>query len=62
MITSVPGSSAYFCGGIIAYSNEVKIRQLGVEVTAIEKFGAVSETVAKQMAWGLKKDWAQVGV
>lgn len=55
LITSVPGSSAYFCGGIIAYSNEVKIRQLGVEATAIEKFGAVSETVAKQMAWGVKE-------
>ncbi|HIK38394.1 MAG: competence/damage-inducible protein A [Geminocystis sp.] len=65
MITSVPGSSAYFYGGIIAYSNEVKIRQLGVEAKAIEREGAVSETVAKQMAWGVKErlatDWG-IGV
>ncbi len=61
MFTAEPGSSAYFYGGIIAYSNQVKIRQLGVLESDIEQFGAVSETVAKQMAEGVKKrletDW-----
>ncbi|MDR0559233.1 MAG: competence/damage-inducible protein A [Prevotellaceae bacterium] len=49
-ITSVPGSSAYFRGGIVAYSNEIKTDLLGVRPEDIEKYGAVSETVAAQMA------------
>ena len=55
IITSVAGSSDYFKGGIIAYSNEVKINQLGVSSTDIEKGSAVSEKVAGQMAEGTKK-------
>jgi nicotinamide-nucleotide amidase len=51
-ITSTSGSSAYFKGGIIAYSNEVKVNVLGVDPVALEKFGAVSSEVAKQMAEG----------
>ncbi|MBO8131762.1 MAG: CinA family nicotinamide mononucleotide deamidase-related protein [Candidatus Marinimicrobia bacterium] len=54
-ITTVPGSSDYYIGGIISYSNEVKIRQLGVKRTFIEKYGAVSEEVAIEMARGVKK-------
>jgi len=61
MFTACAGSSAYFYGGIIAYSNQVKIRQLGVSEADIEQFGAVSETVAQQMAKGVKNrlqtDW-----
>lgn len=61
MFTDEPGSSAYFVGGVIAYSNQVKIGQLGVREEDIERFGAVSETVAKQMAEGVKRlletDW-----
>lgn len=53
-ITSVSGSSAYFLGGIIAYSDEVKIRELGVEVKVLERDGAVSESVAKEMAVGVR--------
>ncbi|MEM1137910.1 MAG: competence/damage-inducible protein A [Bacteroidota bacterium] len=49
-ITDIPGCSLYFKGGIIAYSNEVKTSQLGVQETTLEKFGAVSETTAKEMA------------
>jgi nicotinamide-nucleotide amidase len=51
-ITSVSGSSAYFKGGVVAYSNEVKVNVLGVDAVALETFGAVSSEVAKQMAEG----------
>lgn len=54
LITSVPGSSSYFKGSIIAYSNEVKQKILGVNSVSIEKFGAVSEQVACEMAHGVK--------
>jgi nicotinamide-nucleotide amidase len=49
-ITSVSGSSAYYIGSILAYANEIKINELGVNVIDIEKFGAVSEEVVYQMA------------
>jgi len=49
-ITSVPGSSAYFKGGIIAYSNDVKINRLNVTRETIEEFGAVSAETAQAMA------------
>ena len=52
LITSVPGASAYFLGGIVAYSNDVKKRILGVHADDLEKYGAVSEPVAVQMAQG----------
>lgn len=55
LITSVPGSSRYFIGSVVAYSNEVKIRQLGVSRQAIEKYGAVSQEVVKQMAEGVRQ-------
>jgi nicotinamide-nucleotide amidase len=54
-ITSVPGSSAYFKGGIVAYSNEIKTNLLGVNPADIEKFGAVSSEVALQMAEGARQ-------
>lgn len=49
-LTHVPGSSSYVTGGVVAYSNSVKIEQLGVKQDEIEKFGAVSQPVALQMA------------
>ena len=52
LITSVPGSSAYFKGSVIAYDNEVKITKLGVERSSIDQKGAVSQEVAEQMAVG----------
>ena len=55
IITSVAGSSNYFKGGVIAYSNQVKINQLGVSSTDIEKGSAVSGKVASQMVEGAKK-------
>ena len=54
-ITSVPGSSEYFKGGVVAYSNEVKANILGVNIHDIEKYGAVSSEVAQQMAEGARK-------
>jgi nicotinamide-nucleotide amidase len=62
MLTSVAGSSQYFLGGVIAYDNRVKILLLGVNSDDLDLFGAVSATVAQQMALGVKKllqtDWA----
>ncbi|RKZ24327.1 hypothetical protein DRQ16_00245 [bacterium] len=55
LITNVPGSSEYFMGGIVSYSNESKIRELGVRRESLEKHGAVSEAVAKEMAQGVRE-------
>ncbi len=53
--TSIPGSSAYFKGSVVAYDNQVKIDQLGVDPKAIETHGAVSEQVVSQMAENVRK-------
>jgi PncC family amidohydrolase len=54
-ITNVPGSSDYFKGSVIAYSNEVKIGLLGVRKATIDNHGAVSEQTALEMAQGGRK-------
>lgn len=54
-ITNVPGSSEYFLGGIIAYSNGVKIKVLGVPRETIKKYGAVSCQTALSMAEGIRR-------
>ena len=51
-ITETSGSSAYFKGGIVAYSNEIKEQLLGVRHETLEQYGAVSEQTAKEMALG----------
>ena len=51
-ITSVPGASEVYPGGIVSYSNAMKMSQLGVNASSLETYGAVSETVAKEMAAG----------
>ena len=51
-ITETPGSSAYFKGGIVAYSNEIKEQLLGVKHETLEQYGAVSEETAIEMARG----------
>ncbi|MCE6987904.1 competence/damage-inducible protein A [Dyadobacter sp. CY323] len=54
-ITSVPGSSRYYEGSVVSYSNEVKMNVLGVSGETLEAFGAVSEQTAKEMAEGARK-------
>ena len=61
MLTSHPGSSAVFVGGWVTYTNELKIGELGVNSSAIEAEGAVSEAVAKQMAEGAIEQGARDG-
>lgn len=54
-ITAIPGSSEYFKGSVVAYSNEVKRNLLEVKAETLDSFGAVSEQVALQMAEGVAK-------
>ncbi len=53
-ITEVPGSSGYFLGGVVSYSNEVKHRVLDVPEDILQNPGAVSEPVARAMAEGVR--------
>ena len=53
-ITTVPGSSNYFAGGVIAYSNDLKEKLLGLDPTLLEEHGAVSSEVARAMAEGIR--------
>jgi nicotinamide-nucleotide amidase len=62
-LTAIPGSSAVFLGGVIAYDDAVKTSELDVPVADITEFGAVSETVALQMADGARGcTGAEIGV
>ena len=54
-ITDVPGSSDYFLGGVIAYSNLVKVALLGVTSETSRVVGAVSEETAREMAQGVRQ-------
>lgn len=62
LITSVPGSSGWFTGSVVAYDNSVKTGVLGVSPVTISRFGAVSEESAREMAEGMlrlaKTDYA----
>ncbi len=62
-ITTVPGSSNYFAGGVIAYSNTLKEKLLGVDPALLVEHGAVSSAVAQAMADGIRhKTAADIGV
>lgn len=54
-ITNIPGSSDVFLGGVIAYSNELKTKILGVKKSTLDKRGAVSEQTAREMANGIRQ-------
>ncbi|TET78565.1 nicotinamide-nucleotide amidohydrolase family protein, partial [candidate division TA06 bacterium] len=55
MITNVPGSSSYFIGGVVAYSNEIKTGKLKVPKSFLKESGAVSKEVALAMAEGVRR-------
>ena len=55
LLTKIPGSSHYFVGGIVGYSNEVKINQLGVKPETLAEFGAVSEATVIEMSEGVRQ-------
>ncbi len=55
LLTSVPGSSDYYQGSVIAYANRIKQEILGVTPETLARFGAVSEQVVKQMAEGARR-------
>ena len=54
-ITNVPGSSDYFMGGMVTYSNESKAEHLGIPLNYIKRHGAVSSQVARGMAQGVRE-------
>ena len=57
-LTQVPGASAVFLGGIVSYTTDVKVRELGVGQAAIDQYKVVSEEVAIEMAEGAKNKFA----
>ena len=54
-LTDVAGASQVFCGGVVSYTNEVKMRLLGVKEETLAQFGAVSGETAREMAEGARK-------
>jgi PncC family amidohydrolase len=62
-ITQMPGSSEYFLGGIVAYSNQAKEKLLNVHPETLKRYGAVSEKTAMEMAEGARQAFAsEVGL
>ena len=54
LLTKIPGSSAYFQGGVVSYANEIKEQALGVRPETLVKYGAVSEETIREMAEGIR--------
>ena len=54
-LTDVAGASQVFCGGVVSYTNDVKIRLLGVKEETLAQFGAVSGETAREMAEGARQ-------
>ncbi|HUN24573.1 MAG TPA: CinA family protein [Anaerolineales bacterium] len=62
-LTNVPGSSAWFVGGVVSYTNALKMQLLGVSPETLVQYGAVSEQTVMEMAVGVcQKLGAQVGI
>ena len=55
LLTRMPGSSKAFLGGVVAYADDVKVRQLGVAQATLAAHGAVSEQTAQEMALGARE-------
>ena len=55
LITEIPGSSEYFKGGVVSYTNEIKKAFLCVKKETLDKYTAVSEQTAREMAEGIRK-------
>jgi nicotinamide-nucleotide amidase len=55
MITDLPGSSKYFWGSVVSYSNQAKQSLVGVKETTLQEYGAVSRETAAEMALGIKQ-------
>ncbi|BBB93110.1 MAG TPA: competence/damage-inducible protein A [Methylomusa anaerophila] len=62
-LTDIPGSSNYFTGSVVCYSNHIKIEEVGVSAAILEKFGAVSQETALSMAEGIQRKFsADIGI
>ncbi len=55
LITSIPGSSAYYVGGVVSYANAVKMEELGIPADMLALQGAVSQPVVERMALGVRE-------
>jgi nicotinamide-nucleotide amidase len=55
MITAIPGSSQYYQGGVVTYSNDLKEKLVGVRKETLEKYGAVSRETVTEMAEGIRR-------
>jgi nicotinamide-nucleotide amidase len=63
MLTDEAGASVYFLGGVVAYSDEVKVKVLGVKAGTLRSYGAVSEATALEMAAGARRSLgADIGI
>ena len=63
LVTKIPGSSRYFEGGIVSYSNAIKVNQLGVQESTLIEHGAVSEATVKEMAEQVRQKYqTDIGV
>lgn len=58
LLTNMPGSSAYFVGGVVSYSNHIKTKLLGVAETVLQEHGAVSFETAELMAQGVRNSFS----
>lgn len=54
-LTDIAGASQVFCGGVVSYTNDVKMRLLGVKEETLTRFGAVSGETAREMAEGARR-------
>jgi PncC family amidohydrolase len=62
-LTRVPGSSRYFVGGIVCYTDMIKLQYCGVQAAVLSQYGPVSAPVAAQMAQGIQKNFkADIGI